>query len=68
MFPLGPESSPEPDVIGTAGADLGRPRWRRYAVAGGVLALAGIIAATSSRRRVGMLSRPRGPGVWQGTG
>ena len=46
MFPLGPESSPEPDVIGTAGADRARPRWRRYAVAGGVLALAGIIAAT----------------------
>lgn len=46
MFPLGPESSPEPDVIGTAGANQARPRWRRYAVAGGVLALAGIIAAT----------------------
>ena len=46
MFPLGPESSSEPDVIGTAGADRARPRWRRYAVVGGVLALAGIIAAT----------------------
>jgi hypothetical protein len=47
MFPLGPEGSPEPDIIGTAGADRARPRWRRYVVAGGVLALAGIIAATS---------------------
>jgi hypothetical protein len=47
MFPLGPERGPEPDIIGTAGADRARPRWRRYAVAGGVLALAAIIAGTS---------------------
>ena len=47
MFPFRPEDSPEPDVIGTAGADRARPRWRRYVVAGGVLALAGVIAATS---------------------
>ena len=70
MFPLGPEGSPEPDIIGTAGADRARPRWRRYVVAGGVLALAGIIAATSissrgqhtaARRPSGATASPAGP-------
>ena len=70
MFPLGPEGSPEPDIIGTADADRARPRWRRYVVAGGVLALAGIIAATSisppwrhtaARRPRGVTVSPAGP-------
>lgn len=74
MFPLGPEDSPEPDIIGTAGADWPRPRprprWRRYVVAGGVLALAGAIAATSlstlgrhtdARRPGGVTSSPARP-------
>jgi hypothetical protein len=52
MFPLGPEGSPEPDIVGTADADRARPRWWRYVVTGGgVLALAVIIAVT-------FLSRP----------
>jgi hypothetical protein len=46
MFPLGPERDPEPDIIGTSAADRPRPRWPKYVVAGGMLALAGIIAAT----------------------
>jgi hypothetical protein len=45
MFPIRPEDSPEPDVIGTPGADGFRPRWQRYVVAGGVLALVAIITA-----------------------
>lgn len=70
MFPLGPESSPEPDIIGTAGADRARPRWWRYAVAGGVLALAAIIAGTSiwplgqhpaGHRAGGVTASPAGP-------
>jgi hypothetical protein len=70
MFPLGPEGSPGPDLIGTAGADRARPRWRRYVTAGGVLALAGIIAATSisspgrhtaARRPSGVTASPAGP-------
>ncbi len=63
MFPLGSEDGPEPDIIGTAGADRVRPRrWRRYAVAGGVLVLAGIIAATSisALGRHGAVRRPGG--------
>ena len=32
MFPLGPESSPEPDVIGTAGADA-HPRSNAHPLA-----------------------------------
>jgi len=62
MFPLGPEGSPEPDIIGTAGADQARPRRRRYVVAGGVLAVAGIIAATflSPPGRHAAASRPGG--------
>jgi len=62
MFPLGPEGSPEPDIIGTAGADQARPRRRRYVVAGGVLAVAGVIAATflSSPGRHAAASRPGG--------
>lgn len=47
MFPLDPEGGPEPDIIGTAGADRDRPSRWRYVVAGGVLALAGIVAAAS---------------------
>jgi hypothetical protein len=47
MFPMRPEDSPEPDVIGTPGADGFRPRWRRYVVAGGVLAVAAIITVAS---------------------
>jgi hypothetical protein len=46
MFPLGPERDPEPDIIGTTGADRARPRWPRYVVASGVLVLGGIIAVT----------------------
>lgn len=63
MFPLGPEDSPEPDIIGTAGADWPRPRprWRRYVVAGGVLALAGAIAATSLST-LGRHTAARSPG------
>jgi hypothetical protein len=69
MFPLQPDDGPEPDVIGTAGADRARPRWRRYVVAGGVLALAGVIAATSisssqhaaARRPGGVTASPSGP-------
>jgi hypothetical protein len=62
MFPLGPEGSPEPDIIGTAGADRARPRWWRYVVAGGVLALAGITAATflSSPGRHAAAGQPGG--------
>lgn len=75
MFPLGPEnSSPEPDIIGTAGADRGRPRWRRFMVAGGVLVLAGIIIGAtvssvlsvgrpSSTGRQSVASRPSGEPV-----
>jgi hypothetical protein len=47
MFPIRPEDSPEPDVIGTPGADGFRPRWRRYVVAGGMLAVAAIITVAS---------------------
>jgi hypothetical protein len=70
MFPLRPEDSPEPDTIGTAGVDRARPRWRRYVVAGGVLALAGVIVATSisssqqhaaARRPGGVTASPSGP-------
>jgi hypothetical protein len=70
MFPVGPEGSPEPDIIGTADADRARPRWRRYAVAGGVLALAGIITAatisspgrhTAAPRPSGVTASPSGP-------
>jgi hypothetical protein len=70
MFPLGSQGSPEPDIIGTAGADRARPRWWRYVVAGGVLVLAGIIAATSiaspgrhtaARRPNGVSTSPAGP-------
>ena len=67
---MGPEGSPDPDVIGTAGADRARPHWRRYVLAGGVLALAGIIAATSissapqrhtaARRPGGVIASPAG--------
>jgi hypothetical protein len=62
VFPFGPEGSPEPDVIGTAGADRVRPRWPRYVVAGGVLALAGAIAAASvlSLQRHAAAGRPGG--------
>jgi|SRR5579859_4059172 len=63
MFPLGPEGSPEPDIIGTADADRVRPRWWRYAVAGGsVLALAGIIAgiSLSPRGQHAAATRPAG--------
>jgi hypothetical protein len=72
MFPLRPEDSPEPDVIGTAGADRARPRWRGYVVAGGVLALVGAIVATSisssqqhtaARRPGGTTVSPSGPAV-----
>lgn len=62
MFPLGSQGSPEPDIIGTAGADRARPRWRRYVVAGGALVLAGITAATSiaSAGRHAAARRPGG--------
>ena len=69
MFPSGPEGDPEPDIIGTAGADRARPRWR-YVTAGCVLALAGIIAATAvslpgrhaaARRPGGVTASPAGP-------
>lgn len=67
MFPLGPENSPEPDIIGTAGQNRVRPRWRRFMVAGGVLVLAGIIigatvssAGRHSAGRHSAASRPSG--------
>jgi hypothetical protein len=61
MFPLRPGDSPEPDVIGTAGADRTSPRWRRYIVTAGALALAGVIAATSiSSWQHGAARRPGG--------
>jgi hypothetical protein len=55
MFPLWPEGEggPEPDIIGTAREGRshrqgrGRPHWWGYVVAGGVLALAGIITVAS---------------------
>jgi hypothetical protein len=70
MFPLRPEDSPEPDVIGTGGTDRARPRWRRYVEAGGVLALAGVIVATfisssqqhtAAPRPGGVTASPSGP-------
>lgn len=47
MFPLGSGGGTDPDIIRTGGGDRRYRRWRRYAVAGGVLALAGTIAAVS---------------------
>lgn len=68
MFPLRPEDSPEPDVIGNAGADQARPRWRRLVMAGGMLALAGVVAAASlsqqhaaARQPGGVTASPSGP-------
>jgi len=48
VFPLRPEGegSPEPDIIGTAGEGGSRRHWW-YLVAGGVLALAGVIMLVS---------------------
>jgi hypothetical protein len=72
MLPLRPDDSPEPDVIGTASADRAPPRWRRYVVAGGMLALAGVIAATSisssqrhtaARRPGRVTASPSGPAL-----
>jgi hypothetical protein len=70
MFPLWPEGEggPEPDIIGTAGEGRrcrqgrGRPHWRWYVVAVGVLALAGVItvASMSSSRRHAAALHPGG--------
>jgi hypothetical protein len=62
MFPIRPEGSPEPDVIGTPGADGSRPRWGRYVGAGGVLAIAAIItvASLSLPRQHSATPRPGG--------
>jgi hypothetical protein len=66
MFPFGADSDPEPDVIGAAGQEPGSKgpgggRWRRYLMAGGVLALAGIVAATalSSQGKHAAIPQPR---------
>jgi hypothetical protein len=66
MFPFGADSDPEPDVIGAAGKAPGSEgpggeRWRRYLMAGGVLALAGIVAATalSSQGKRATVAQPR---------
>jgi len=58
---LQPEGSPEPDIIGTAGADVARRRWRRYVMAGGVLALAAITTA-AALSQPGQRSAARPPG------
>src|ERR1700722_15556061 len=70
MFPLWPEGKggPEPDIIGTAGEGRrcrqgrGRPHWRWYVAAFGVLALAGVItvASMSSSRRHAATPHPGG--------
>jgi hypothetical protein len=65
MFSMGPEREPEPDVIGTAptsqsrNRNWSRGRWRRYVVGGGVLVLAGVIAATSLSSRGHQAAVPR---------
>ena len=47
MPPFDSQEKPEPDVIGTGNADRPPPRWWRYAAAGSVLVLAGILIAKS---------------------
>lgn len=63
MFPLGPEGSPEPDIIGTANADRAGRRWPRYVMAGAAVVLAGVIAVAlfTSSRQHSTAGRPPSP-------